>query len=113
MGYRSVLDELLDKLFPIHATPSTNSTNSLCACWVLRQVAKSGEAILAAITLEKYSPERDDFNVLMVFETFSSNNRHKRAPSDLAEVHQVTALSPWNDVTKTFTAEDEPKARPV
>ena len=69
-GYMFVLDEFLDKPCLIHVTPSTYSTHSLRACWVLRQVAKSGEAILATITPEKYSPERDDSNVLMVFETF-------------------------------------------
>ena len=57
--------------------------------------------------------DKDNFNVLTVFETFSSNNRRKRALRDLAEVHQVTALSPWNDTAITFTAEDEPKARSV
>ena len=86
-GHRNVLDELLDKPCSVHTTPSTDSTHSLRACWVLRQVAKSGEAILTTATPEKHSPENDDFNVLTVFETFSSNNQRKRALRDLAEVH--------------------------
>ena len=88
-------------------------THSLRACWVLQQVAKSGEAILTTATSEKHSPEDDGFNVLTVFETFSSNNRRNRALRDLAEVHQVTAMSPWNDAAITFAADDKPKARSV
>ena len=83
------------------------------ACWVLRQVAKSGEAILTNTTSEKYSPEDDDLNVFTVFKTFSSNNRHKRALRDLTEINQVTALNPWNDMAITFNATDEPRARSV
>src|SRR5215216_6534787 len=60
-GHRSVLDELLDKPCLIHVTPHTDPTHSLRACWVLRQVAKSGEAILAT-TPEKRSMEGDDLN---------------------------------------------------
>src|SRR5215216_7133378 len=82
-GYRIVLDELLKKPCQIHMTPSTKPTHSLRACWVLRQVAKSGEAILANTTQEKHSSEDDDLNVFTVFETFSSNSRRKRALRDL------------------------------
>jgi hypothetical protein len=57
-------------------------------------VAKSGEAILTSTTPEKHSLEDDDLNIFTVFETFSSNNRHKRALRDLAEVNQVTAMNP-------------------
>ena len=42
-----MLDELLDKPCPIHSVLlNTNPTHSLRACWVVRQVAKSGESIL-------------------------------------------------------------------
>ena len=102
MGHRTVLDELLDKPCQIHTTPNTEPTHSLRACWVLRQVAKSGEAILTNTTPEKYSSEDDDLNVFMVFETFSSNNRRKGALCDLAEVNQVAAINPWNDTAITF-----------
>ena len=76
-------------------------------------MAKSGEAILTNTTPEKHSSEDDDLNVFTVFETFSSNNRCKRALRDLAEVNQVAAINPWNDTAITFTADDEPRARSV
>ena len=112
-GHRIVLDEWLDKPCQIHATPSTEPTHSLRACWVLRQVAKSGEAILTSTTPEKYSSEDDNFNVFTVFETFSSNNRCKRTLCDLTEISQVSAMSPWNDATITFTPDDQPRTQSV
>ena len=69
-GHRTVLDEWLDKPSQIHTTPNSEPTHSLRACWVLREVAKSGEAILTSTTPEKYSSEDDDLNVFTVFETF-------------------------------------------
>jgi len=64
-------------------------------------------------TSEQYSPEDNDLRVLMVFETFASNNWRKRALRDLAEVCQVAAINPWNDTAITFNAEDEPKLHSV
>ena len=113
MGHRTVLDDLLDKPCQIHTTPNTEPTHSLPACWVLRQVAKSGEAILTNITLERHSSEDADLNVFTVFETFSSNNRRKRALCDLAGVNQIAAVNPWNNMAITFNATDEPRARSV
>ena len=76
-------------------------------------MAKSGESILTNITPERHSSEDADLNVFMVFETFSSNSRHKRALRDLAEVNQVAAINPWHDMALTFTADDEPRAQSV
>ena len=76
-------------------------------------MAKSGESILTNTTPVRYSPEDNDLNVFTVFETFSSNNRRKRAPRDLAEVNHVAAINPWNDMAITFNANDEPRARSV
>lgn len=112
-GYRTVLDELLDKPCQIQTMPSTEPTHSLRACWVLRLVAKSGEAILTNTTPEKHSSEDDDLNGFTVFETFSSNNQCKRALRDLVEVNQVTAINPWSDTAITFATADEPRARSV
>ena len=84
MGCSLVLDELLDKPYQIHAMPSTDPTHSLRACGVLRQVAKSGEAILIAATPEKHSTEDDNLSIFTVFETFSSSNQHRRALHDFA-----------------------------
>ena len=88
----SVLDELLDTPCQIHATPDNAPNHCLRACWVLRQVAKSGMALLATTT-----PRENDTNVFTVFEMFSSNNRRKRANRELAEVYQISSASPWSD----------------
>src|SRR3954468_577508 len=85
-------------------------THSLRACWVLRQVAKSGEDLLINNTAEHHPMENNN-TILTVFETFASNNRHKRALRSLAEVCQVVATNPWSDTTITFNASDEPKFR--
>ena len=94
-------------------TPDTESTHSLTACWIHRQVAKSGEELLTTNTSNQHPPEDDDLRVLTVFETFASNNRRKRALRDLAEVCQVPAINPWNDTAVTFNASDEPRIRSV
>ena len=88
-------------------------THSLRACWILRQVAKSGEDILIKDTPEQHPPTTDDTRVLKVFETFASNNKRKRALRDLAEVCQVAAIDPWNDTAITFNTSDEPTYRTV
>ena len=77
-GHRTVFEEWLDWPCQIHMTPNTEPTHSLRACWILRQVAKSGEGILTNTTPKRYSSEHDP-EVLTVFETFSSNNRRKRS----------------------------------
>ena len=84
-------------------------THSLRACWILRQVAKSGEDILIKDTPEQHPPANDDNRVLTVFKTFASNNKRKRALRDLAEVCQVATIDLWNDTAITFNASDEPK----
>ena len=71
--------------------------------------AKSGEDILIKDAPEQYPPEDDDLGVLTVFETFTSNNKHKRALPELNEVCQIAIINPWNDTTITFNAGDEPK----
>ena len=69
--------------FKIHATPDNIPTHSLRACWILQQVAKSGDDILTKNTPEQHPPEDDNLNVLTVFETFASNNRRKRHSANL------------------------------
>ena len=109
----TVLEGWLDGPCKIHTTPDTIPTHSLRACWILRQVAKSGEDILIKDTLEQHPPENDDTRVLTVFETFASDNKCKRALRDLAEVCQIVAINPWNDTAITFNAGDEPKYKTV
>ena len=109
----TVLEGWLDGPCKIHTTPDTIPTHSLRACWILRQVAKSGEDILTKNTQEQHPPEDDDPRVLTVFETFTSNSKRKRALRDLAEVCQIAAINTWNDTTITFNAGDEPKYKTV
>ena len=89
----TVLDEWLDGPCKLHTTPDTISTHSLRACWILRQVAKSGEDILTKNNPNQYTPKDDDPRVLMVFETFASNNKCKRALRNLAEVCQIASTN--------------------
>ena len=107
MGHRTVLDEWLDKPCQIHTAPNYEPTHRFRACWVLRQVAKSGEDLLIQNTSEHHPV--DDNTILTVFETFASNNRRKRALRSLAEVCHVGAINPWSDTAITFNASDEPK----
>ena len=113
MGHGTVLEGWLDGPCKIHTTPDNMPTHNLRACWILRQVAKSGEDILNKNTPEQHPLEDDDLKVLTVFEAFTSNNRRKRALRELAEVCQITAINPWNDTAITFNACDEPRYRTV
>ena len=71
---RTVLEGWLNGPCKIHSTADTIPTHSLRACWVLRQVAKSGEDLLIKNTAEHHTVENNN-TVLTVFETFASNNR--------------------------------------
>ena len=88
-------------------------THSLRACWILRQVTKSGEDLLTKNIAEQHPTGDNNHIVLTIFKTFASNNRRKRALRGLAEVRQVAAINPWNDTAITFNASDEPKYRTV
>ena len=83
--------------------------HSLRACWILRQVAKSGEDLLLPNTTE-YHP-MDNNTVLTVFETFASNNRRKRTLRSTSEICHIAETNPWSDTAITFNASDEPKVR--
>ena len=56
-GRGTVLEGWLDGPCKIHATPDNIPTHSLRACWILRQVAKSGEDILTKNNPEQH-PQR-------------------------------------------------------
>ena len=72
-------------------------------------MAKSGEDLLIQNTAEHHPV--DSNTVLIVSETFASNNRRKRALYSLDEVCHVAAINPWSDTAITFNANDEPKFR--
>ena len=93
-GCGTVLEGWLDRPCKIHTTPDTIPTHILRACWIFRQVAKSGEDILTKNNPEQHPPEDNDPKVLTIFETFASNNRRKRALRRLAEVCQIEATNP-------------------
>ena len=100
------MEEWLNGSCKIYSTPDTTPTHSLRACWILRQVAKSGEDLLLK------HPTGDNNTVFTVFETFASNNRRKRAQRSLAEVCHV-AINPWNNTAITYNGSDEPHFRTV
>ena len=103
-GHGTVLEGWLSGPCKIDSTEGAVPTHSLRACWILRQVAKSGEELLA--------PENHSNNigtVSTVFETFASNNMRKRTIHSLTEVYQVATTNPWSDTAITFNASDEPK----
>ena len=105
-GHGTVLEGWLSRPCRIHSTEGATPTQSLRACWILRQVAKSGEELLA--------PENQHSStsaVLTIFETFASNNMRKRTLRSLAEVYQVATINPWSNTAITFNASDEPKFR--
>ena len=53
-GCGTVLEGWLDRPCKIHTTPDNIPTHNLIACWILRQVAKSGEDILTRNTPEQH-----------------------------------------------------------
>ena len=108
-GHGTVLEGWLNGPCKIHSAEGATPTHSLRACWVLRQVARSGEELLTQEFTE-HQP-RDTSTVLTVFETFTSNNMRKRTLHSLAEVYQVAKINPWSDTAITFNASDEPKFR--
>ena len=107
-GRRTVLEGWLNRPCKIHSRADTMPTHSLRASWILWQVAKSGEDILINNSTEHHPVENNN-TVLIVFKTFASNNKHKRALHNLAEVYHVAAINPWSDTAITFNASDEPK----
>ena len=107
--YGTILEGWLNGPCKIHCTADTIPTHSLRACWVLRQVAKSGEDLLIQNTPEHLPV--DNNTILTVFETFASNNRRKRALRSLAEVCRVATINQWSDTAITFNASDKPKFR--
>ena len=109
IGHGTVLEGWLNGPYKIHSTADTIPTHSLRACWILRQVAKSGEDLLIPNATEHHPV--DNNTVLTVFETFASNNRRKRTLRSMAEICHIAAINPWSDTAITFNASDEPKFR--
>ena len=105
-GNGTVLEGWLSGPCKIHSTEGVTPTHSLRACWILRQVAKSGEELLAP-----ENQPNSTSTVLTVFENFASNNMRKQTLCSLAEVYQVATINPWSDTAITFNASDEPKFR--
>ena len=106
-----MLEGWLNGPYKIHSIEGATPTHSLRACWILRQVAKSGEDLLIPEATE-HQP-KDTSTVLTVFETFAENNIRKRTLRSLAEVYQVATINPWSDTAITFSTSEEPKFRTV
>ena len=108
LGRGTVLEGWLSGPCKLHSMPDATPTHSLRACWILRQVAKSGEDLLESYKAEPH-PAKEHNMVLTVFETFTSNNRRKRAHRSSAEICHVAKVNPWNDTAITFNASDKPQ----
>ena len=102
-GRGTILEGWLKRPCKIHSTHDTTPTHSLSACWILQQVAMSGEDLLINNTIE-YHPMENTNTVLTVFETFASNNRRKRALRSLVEVCHVATINLWKGTAITFNA---------
>jgi hypothetical protein len=75
-------------------------------------VAKYGEPILGLTPPDKQSSASpQDHNVLIVYETFASHNKRKKALRELNQIYQVTAAQPWAATPITFNKKDEPSPR--
>ena len=70
-------------------------------------MAKSGEDLLVSHKAEQHPASEHD-TVLIVFETFASNNRRKRARRSSVEIYHVAKINPWSDTAINFNATDEP-----
>ena len=68
---------------------------------------QNGEDLLIPNTTEHHP--MDNNTVLIVFETFASNNRRKRTLRGLAEICHMATINPWSGTAITFNASDEPK----
>ena len=76
------------------------------------QAAEQGcETGLACRSSSQIPQSTINNTVLIVFETFASNNRRKRTLRSLAKICHVAVLNPWSDTAITFNASDEPKFR--
>ena len=106
------MEEWLNGPCKLHSTPDATPTHSLRACWILRQVAKSGKDLLESHKAEQH-PAKEHNTVLTVFETFASNNRRKRAHRSSAEICHVAKVNLWNDTAITFNASDKPQFQTV
>ena len=73
--YGTVLEGWLNGPCKIHSTKGATLTHSLRACWILRQVARSGEELLTPESAEHHP--RNTSTVSTVFETFASNSVRK------------------------------------
>ena len=114
-GVSTVLDGLLDKPCPIHSVLlNTAPTHSLRTCWVVRQIAKSGEAILEAPPPNRRSTSPPEYNaeVLTIYETFPSRNGMKRALKELEQIYHLAATSAWADIPITLGDTDRPAILP-
>ena len=107
IGHGTLLEGWLNGPCKIHSMEGAIPTHSLRACWILRQVAKSGEDLLIPADTELHP--RNTSTVLTFFETFASNNRRKRTLRNLAKIYHMATINPWSETAITFNASDEPK----
>lgn len=110
---RTTHDILLDKPFPIHAILiNPCPTHNLRDCWVVKQIAKGGPALLAG-TPSHIERTSDKHEVMMIYETFVSNNQRKRALREINSIQLVPIQGVWIDTPITFDHHDQPRSTPI
>ena len=78
IGHGTILEEWLNGPCKIHSTGGATPTHSLRACWILQQVARSGEELLTPESTEHHP--RNTSTVWTVFETFAKQCAETNAP---------------------------------
>jgi hypothetical protein len=102
----TTLDNFLDKPCPVHSVLLNSCpTDSLRDCWVIRHVAKGGLTILNGTSRHAEDFSGDD-EVLMIYETFTSNNQRKRALREVNSIRRLPARGTWIDTPITFDHKD-------
>jgi hypothetical protein len=96
-GSKTALDGLLDRHAVHSVVLNDNPTHSLRACWVVKQVTKSGEAVLSGVRTNKHAAVTldEDDEILIIYETYSSRNKRKRALRELGQFHHVASTDAW------------------
>jgi hypothetical protein len=77
----------------------------------MRQVAKGGLTPLDA-TPSRTEEFSGDNEILMIYETFTSNNQRKRALREVNSIRGVAARGAWVDTPITFDHKDQPRSAP-
>lgn len=106
----TTLDGLLYKPCPIYAILLNSClSHNLRDWWVVRQVAKGGPALLVG-TPSHVDQSSDEDEVMMIYDTFASNNQRKRALWEVNSIQQVKTQGAWVDTLIIFDHIDQSRS---